>query len=145
MPSLQDLARLFLSLSGSREQWEAVVGSVFSAASINGAGALSGPAAPEPSAAPSACSTVCLRVVLLRVWFLRLVLPLRPVRLVDMSVLGSPHTLNGAAGARLAGRGPNQVRSVAGVGLLPLVTLSVQLVRPPPLRPHLWMQAYRLV
>ena len=56
-PSLRDLARLFLSLSGSREQWDAVVGSPFSAASASGAGSLPGPAAPEPVAVPSACSS----------------------------------------------------------------------------------------
>ena len=54
-PSLQDLARLFFSLSGSRAQWDAVVGSAFSAAGVSSAGMLPGPAAPEPSAAPSVC------------------------------------------------------------------------------------------
>ena len=56
-PSLQDLARLFLSLSMSREQWNAVVGSAFSAATVSGAGSLPGLAAPVPVAAPSACSS----------------------------------------------------------------------------------------
>ena len=53
--SLQDLARLFLSLSVSRAQWDAVVGSVFSAAAGSGAGSLPGPAATVPVAAPSEC------------------------------------------------------------------------------------------
>ena len=56
-PSLQDLARLFLSLSGSRAQWDAVAGSVFSAASGSGAGSLSGPAALVPVSVPSVCSS----------------------------------------------------------------------------------------
>ena len=56
-PSLQDLARLFLSLLGSHAQWDAIVGSAFSAAGISGAGVLPGPAAPVTSAAPSACSS----------------------------------------------------------------------------------------
>ena len=56
-PSLQDLARLFLSLSGSHEQWDAVAGSAFSAATGSGAGSLPGPAAPVPVAAPSMCSS----------------------------------------------------------------------------------------
>ena len=34
---LRDLARLFLSVSGSREQWDAVAGSAFSAAAVSGA------------------------------------------------------------------------------------------------------------
>ena len=57
MPSLQDLARLFLNLSGSHAQWDAVVGSAFLAAGFSGAGVLIGPAAPEPSAVPSLCSS----------------------------------------------------------------------------------------
>ena len=57
MPSLQDLARLFLSLSGSREQWDAVLGSAFSTAAVSGAGFLPGPAALELSAATSECSS----------------------------------------------------------------------------------------
>ena len=39
-PYLRDPARLFLSLSGSREQWDAVVGSAFSVAAVSGAGSL---------------------------------------------------------------------------------------------------------
>ena len=54
-PSLQDLTRLFLSLSGSLAQWDAVLGSAFLAAGVSGAGVLPGPAAPVSSAAPSAC------------------------------------------------------------------------------------------
>ena len=57
-PSLQDFARLFLSLSGSREQWDVVVGSAFLAATGSGAGSLSDPTAPVPVAAPSTCSSV---------------------------------------------------------------------------------------
>ena len=61
-PSLQDLARLFLSLLGSRDQWDAVAGSAFSAATGSSAGSLSGPAVPVPVAAPSAClSAECAR------------------------------------------------------------------------------------
>ena len=58
--SLPDLARLFLSLSGSLAQWDAAVGSLFSAAGVTGAGVLPGPAAPVTSAAPVACSSVCV-------------------------------------------------------------------------------------
>ena len=54
-PSLQDLARLFLSLLGSCDQWDVVAGSAFSAATGSGAGSLPGSAAPVPVAAPSAC------------------------------------------------------------------------------------------
>ena len=57
MLSLQDLARLFLSLSGSLVQRDAVMGSLFLAAGANGAGALPGPATPVMSAGPSACSS----------------------------------------------------------------------------------------
>ena len=55
--SLRDLARLFLSLSGSRDQWDAVAGSV-SAEAVSGAGSLPGSVAPGPVSAPSACSSV---------------------------------------------------------------------------------------
>ena len=54
--SLQDFVRLFLILSGSREQWDAVAGSVF-LATVSGAGSLPGPSAPVPVATPSACSS----------------------------------------------------------------------------------------
>ena len=64
-PSLQDLAWLFLSLSGSHAQWDAVMGSAFSAAAVSGAGVLPGPAVLR----------VHLRVFLLWVWVLPLVLP----------------------------------------------------------------------
>ena len=57
-PSLQDLARLFLSLKGACEQWDAVADSAFSAATVSGAGSLPGPAAPVLVAAPSACLSV---------------------------------------------------------------------------------------
>ena len=56
-PSLQGLATLFFSLSGSREQCDMVVGSALSAATVSGAGMMLGPGAPEPLAAPSACSS----------------------------------------------------------------------------------------
>ena len=56
-PSLQDITRLFLSLSGSHDQWDVVSRSAFSATAVSGARVLPGPAAPEPSAAPSACSS----------------------------------------------------------------------------------------
>ena len=49
---------------------------------------------------------VDLRVCPLWVWCLPLVLPLRPVRLVDMSVLGCLPAQRGAAGACLVERGP---------------------------------------
>ena len=55
MPSLPDLARLFLSLSGSFTQRDAVVGCLFLAAGVTGAGALPGQAAPVMSAAPFVC------------------------------------------------------------------------------------------
>ena len=54
-PSLQGLSRLFLSLPGSREQWDEVAGSVFPASAGSAAGTLPGPAAPVLVAAPSAC------------------------------------------------------------------------------------------
>ena len=57
MPSLLDLARLFLSLMGSLMQRDAAVGSLFEAAGITGAGVLPGPAATVTSAAPVACSS----------------------------------------------------------------------------------------
>ena len=66
---------------------------------------------------------------------LSLVVLQRPVCPVRRSILRSPPSLSGAAGARLAGRGPSWVRSVVGIRLLPLPTLLVWLTRPPPLRP----------
>ena len=69
-PSLSDLARLFLSLSGSLPQRDAAAG-------VNGAGVLPGPAAPVTSVA---LLLVRLRVSPLLVCCLPLVLPLRPVR-----------------------------------------------------------------
>ena len=56
-PSLQDLARLFLSLSGPLAQWDAVGTSLFAAAGVTSAGALPGPAAPVTSSAPLACAS----------------------------------------------------------------------------------------
>ena len=55
--SLPDLARLFLSLSGSLAQWDAAVGSLITAAGVTGVGVLPGPAALVTSAAPVACSS----------------------------------------------------------------------------------------
>ena len=54
-PSLRDLARLFLSLSGSRDQWGAVASSAISADAFPGAGLLPGSAAPGQVSAPSVC------------------------------------------------------------------------------------------
>ena len=68
---------------------------------------------------------------------LSLVVLRRPVCPVRRSILRSPPSLSGAAGARLAGRGPSWVRSVVGIGLLPLPTLLVWFTHPPPLRPLL--------
>ena len=59
--------------------------------------------------------------------------PLRPLRLVDMSVLGGLPAQRGVAGARLVGRGPVRVVSVARVGPLPLLALPVRPVCLPPL------------
>ena len=56
--SLLDLIRLFLSLSGPVDQRGAVLGFLLSAAGVTGAGGLLAPAAPVPSAAPVACSSV---------------------------------------------------------------------------------------
>ena len=59
-PSLQDLARLFFSLSGPFVQWDAVGASLFSAAGVTGAGALPGLAAPVTSSAlPCVCVCEC--------------------------------------------------------------------------------------
>ena len=55
-PSSPDLARLFLSLSGSLAQRDTAVGSLFIAAGVTGVGVLPGPAAPVTSAVPGACS-----------------------------------------------------------------------------------------
>ena len=57
-PSLPDLARLFLSLSGSLAQRDATMGSLFTAAGVTGGGVLPGPATPVVSAAPVACLSV---------------------------------------------------------------------------------------
>ena len=54
-PSLPDLARLFLSLSGSLAQRDTAVGSLFTAAGVTGAGVLPGPVALVTSAAPVVC------------------------------------------------------------------------------------------
>ena len=53
--------------------------------------------------------------------------------------------LSGAAGVRLVGGGSVRARSLARVGPLPLLALSVRLVRPPPLRLRLRMLANRRV
>ena len=120
-PSLRDLARLFLSLSGSLEQWDAVAGSAFLAVAKN-AGSLPGSAALEPVSAPSACSSAR----------------------VPAPGAGSP--AGGASAAGLLGRSwesPRlerrrrhssiRVRDFVGVGLLPLPALLIWLAHPPPL------------
>ena len=58
-PSLCDLARLFLSLSGSHDQWDEVAGSL-SAEAVSEAGSLPGSVAPGRVSAPSACSSACV-------------------------------------------------------------------------------------
>ena len=63
-PSLQDLARLLLSLSGPFSERDAVRASLFSAAGVTVAGALPSPAAPVTSSAPL---LVYLQVCLLQV------------------------------------------------------------------------------
>ena len=131
-PSLQDLARLFLSLSGSHAQWDVVVGSVLSAAGASGAGVLPGPVAPVVSAAPYACSSASVPTPGVE----------SPAGAASATSLNG---LSGAAGAHLAGRGPSQVRSVARVGLLPLLAFPAWLVRLPPLHLRLRMRAKRLV
>ena len=138
-PSLPDFARLFLSLSGSLAQRDAVVGSLFSAVGVTSCLVLLLRRRPQPP--------LCVhpRVLPLQVWFLPLVLPLRPVQPVSMSALGSLPALSGTAGACPVGRGPARIRSVARVGLLPQPALPVWPVRPPPLCLHLRMQAKRLV
>ena len=57
MPSLQDLARLFLSLSGPIAQRDAAMGSLFTVAVVTSAGVLPGPVAAMTSAAPVVCSS----------------------------------------------------------------------------------------
>ena len=56
-PSLQDLARSFLSFSGLFAQRDVVGASLFSAAGITSAGALPGPAVLVTSSAPLACAS----------------------------------------------------------------------------------------
>ena len=132
-PILQDLARLFLSLSGSRELGCGCGLCVFGCyrlrcwvvAWTRCTGAGSSPLRLFVCECP------------FRGWVLPQVVLPRPVRPVSRNVLGSPPALSGAAGARLAGRGPSWVRSVVGVGLLPLSALLIWLAPPPPLRPLL--------
>ena len=131
-PSLQDLARLFLSLSGSREQWNAVAGTVFSATTVSSAGSLSGPSALVPVAAPFACSSA------------------------SVPALGGDSPAGaaiGSAGRRercressrsewrrrrsSSGERFHLSKKRAGVGLLFLPPLLVWLASPPPLRPLL--------
>ena len=57
-PSLQELTRLFLSLSGPFAQRVAVGASLFSVAGITGAGSLPGPAAQVTSSDPLAGASV---------------------------------------------------------------------------------------
>ena len=56
-PSLQDLARLLLSLLGPLVQRDAVGASLCAAVGITSAGALPGPAASVMSSAPLACTS----------------------------------------------------------------------------------------
>ena len=77
----------------------------------------------------------------LRVWRLPLVVPQQPVHPVCLGILGSHPAWRGAAGARLAGRGPIQVRGVVLLGLLPLPALFVWLAHLPPLCPLLRARA----
>ena len=106
-PSLQDLARLFLSLSGSREQWDAIAGCYrFRCCVVAWSRCSSASSSPlHVFVCECACSG----------WGgLLLVLLPQLVRPVGGSALGSPPALNGATGACLAGRGPSQGRSVPG-------------------------------
>ena len=104
---------------------------MFLAATVSGAGSLSGPAVPVLVVAPSACSSVSV--------------PAPGGDSPAGAALGSSPALSGAAGACLAERGPIRVRSVAGVGLLPLPALLVWLAHPPPLCPLLRLRMYRRV
>ena len=125
--SLHDLARLFLSLSGSREQWDAVVSSAFSTAAVSGAGLVPGSVALELVAAPSVCSSG------------------------HVSAMGVASPAGGASASGSSSqrespfserrrkhlssmRGPSRVRGIMGVSLLPLPALLVWLAHPPPLR-----------
>ena len=132
MPSLQDLAKLFLSLSGSREQWDVVAGSAFSAAS--------GPVLGHCLVPLHRCRwqlppRVRLQVCPLWVGVLPLVLLLQVVQPVRGSTLGNPPALSGAAGTHL----------VAGVGLLSLPDFLFWVACPPPLRLLLWLRTYQRV
>ena len=141
-PSLQDLARLFLSLSGPFAQRDAVGASLFSAAGVTGAGALPGPAALVMSSAHLACASANV--------------PASGV--VSSAGAASATSSSGRHKGKLGslperhcrrsssgGGGPVQVRSVARVGPLPLLALPVRLMRPPPLRLRLEMLANRRV
>ena len=131
--SFPDLVRLFLSLSGPLAQRDAAIGSLLPAAGVTGAGVLPGPAARV------ACSSAMLAPGVSTPAGAQLLQLLCPV---DVSVLGSLPAQRGAPGARLVGRGPFRVGSVAGVGPLPL------LVRPeylPSLLLGPWMQKRKLV
>ena len=59
-PSLRDLARLFLSLSGLWDQWDTVASSVSSADAVSCAGLLPGSGVPGQASVPSACSSACV-------------------------------------------------------------------------------------
>ena len=140
-PSSQDFARLLLSLSGSREQWLAVAGSTFSAATVYSVGSLPGPTAPELVAVLSACSSE------------RVSAPGVGSPAGGASATGSsgqrecsresPHSEQRRRCSSSGERCPSRVRSVVGVGLLPLPVLLVWLARPPPLRSLLRVQVYR--
>ena len=103
--SFPDLVRLFLSLLGPLTQWDATIGSLFSAAGVIGAGVLLRPTAPMTSAASVACSFASVPAP-------GVVTPASAASVVtfpvDVSVLGSLPAQRGAT-PRLIGSGPVRV------------------------------------
>ena len=135
--SLLDLVRLYLSLSGTVEQRGAVLGSFLSAAAVTSAGGVPAPAAPVPTAVPVACLSAVSA-------------PGASTPAGAASVITSPGQCERAQGSFrpektpgscLVRRGPVRVGSVAGVGLLPLLTLPVRPVYLPPLPLGLWIRS----
>ena len=133
--------RLFLSLSGPVAQRDAAVGSLLSVAGVTGTGVLPGPTTPVTPAAPVACLSAMPAPGVST-----------PAGAASATALPSQcecawesSAQRGAAGARLVGKGPVRVGSVARVSPLPLLALPVLPVCLPPLFPSPQMQKRGLV